>query len=142
MNEFVAYLFNPCYHCQNPPCLEACPADAIKKRKDNGIVTVDPEECLGEDSCGACLEACPYGVPQFGEGEENPPMQKCDLCLERVKENKKPICVEACPMRALDAGPVAELAQRYGKVLECVGFTYSPEVKPSVLFKPKKDPFR
>ena len=137
-SPFVAWVFNPCYHCENPSCLEVCPADAIKKKKENGIVTVDPEECLGEDSCGACLEACPYGVPQFGEGEENPPMQKCDLCLERVRNNQKPICVDACPMRALDAGPMAELRKQYGKAQEAPGFAPSAEIKPSIIIKPKK----
>jgi Fe-S-cluster-containing dehydrogenase component len=30
-------------------------------------------------------------------------MQKCDLCLESWGEGTKPICVVACPTRALDA---------------------------------------
>ncbi|OSB96938.1 4Fe-4S dicluster domain-containing protein, partial [Klebsiella pneumoniae] len=29
-------------------------------------------------------------------------MTKCDGCHERVAEGKKPICVESCPLRALD----------------------------------------
>jgi anaerobic dimethyl sulfoxide reductase subunit B (iron-sulfur subunit) len=137
-NPFVAHIFSPCYHCEDPGCLKACPAEAIVKRKEDGIVTVNQDECLGEDSCGApCKDACPYGSPQFGE-EESPRMQKCDLCLERWQEGKKPICVEACPLRALDAGPLSELKEKYGDTRKGAGFVYSSEIKPSVIFKPKK----
>ncbi|WP_342666912.1 4Fe-4S dicluster domain-containing protein, partial [Salmonella enterica] len=34
---------------------------------------------------------------------------KCDGCYDRVAEGKKPICVESCPLRALDFGPIDEL---------------------------------
>ncbi|UCD85656.1 MAG: 4Fe-4S dicluster domain-containing protein [Deltaproteobacteria bacterium] len=138
-DPFVAHIFSPCYQCEDPSCLKACPADAIVKRKEDGIVTVNQEECLGEDSCGApCKDACPYGSPQFGD-EESPRMQKCDLCREQWQEGKKPICVEACPMRALDAGPLSELKKKYGELKEGTGFVYSSEIKPSIIFKPKKN---
>ena len=110
---FVAHLTAACYHCAQPSCLPACPVGAITKRDDLGVVVVDRETCLGRDACGAaCLEACRYDAPQFGTGE-NPRMQKCDLCQERWAEGKKPICVEGCPMKALDAGPLEELKAKY-----------------------------
>jgi anaerobic dimethyl sulfoxide reductase subunit B (iron-sulfur subunit) len=134
---FVAYLTSTCFHCNNPVCMEACPVEAITKRNEDGIVVLDQETCVGEEACGGlCKEACPYDSPQFGD-EENAKMQKCDLCLERWQENKKPVCVEACPMRALDAGPLEELKARYGDTREAAGFVYSPEVGPSVIFKQK-----
>ena len=64
-------------------------------------------------------------------------MQKCDLCLDRLEEGKKPICVAGCPMRALDADPLEELKAKYKDITEAVGFTYSTELKPSIVFKPK-----
>jgi len=84
-----------------------------------------------------CKDVCPYGAPQFAE-EEKAKIQKCDLCLDRWAENKKPICVEACPARALDAGPMDELGAKYGDVREAHGFVYSPVVQPSVVSKPKR----
>jgi anaerobic dimethyl sulfoxide reductase subunit B (iron-sulfur subunit) len=62
-------------------------------------------------------------------------MQMCTLCSDRLKENRKPACVDACPVRALDAGPIEELQAKYGKVTEVTGFTYSGTTKPSILFK-------
>ena len=69
--------------------------------------------------------------------EEDARMQKCDLCLERLEQGKQTICVEACPMYALDVGPLDELKARYGEVVEAEGFKYSERFKPSVIFKPK-----
>lgn len=135
-NPFVAYLPSPCYHCAEPACVSACPVNAIAKRKEDGIVTVDREACLGHDQCSLCKEACLYSAPQFG-AEENAKMQKCGLCLERWQEGKKPICVAGCPMRALDAGPIEEMQAKYGQANQAEGFSYDDSMKPAVVFKPK-----
>jgi len=86
-----------------------------------------------------CLETCLYDAPQFGD-EENSKMQKCDFCLERWTEGKLPICVAGCPTRALDAGPADEMIFRYGTANEAEGFSYDDKIKPSVVFKPKREP--
>ena len=68
------------------------------------MARAEAERCL---NCAGslCRDVCPYGSPQFGD-EENAKMQKCNFCIDRWAENKLPICVAACPLRALDAGPV------------------------------------
>jgi len=134
----LSYLFTPCLHCVEPPCLPACPVGAITKREEDGIVVVDREACLGNVSCDvSCQTACPYDTPQFGP-EPDAKMQKCNLCLERWTEKKKPICVDACIMRALDAGPLDELKAKYGDTKKAEGFFYSEEAIPSIVFKPKR----
>ncbi len=134
----VAFLSTACYHCLEPTCASACPVNAITKRELDGIVVVDRETCLGRDNCDMCRQACPYDAPQFG-AEENAKMQKCHFCLDRLEENKKPACVDACPTLALDAGPIEELRAKYGDVREAEGFVYSEELVPSIVFKPKKE---
>lgn len=135
---FVSFFPLTCNHCLQPACVSVCPAEAITKRPEDGIVTVDREACLGKDQCGLCLQACPYEAPQFGE-EANARMQKCDWCLDRLTEGKKPICVMSCPMQVIDIGPLDDLRTKYGDVQETESFTYSEELAPSVLFKPKRD---
>lgn len=133
----VSFLSLSCNHCDNPLCAISCPAKAITKLKENGIVVVDYTRCLGKDKCKmVCKRVCPYSAPQFGS-ETNAKMQKCDLCLERLKENKRPICVEACPMEALDAGPLNVLTEKYGGTTEACGFVYSRKALPSIVFRPK-----
>ena len=135
---FVAFLSGACYHCRKPACVAACPANAIAKRELDGIVVVEKEACLGQDRCLMCREACPYGAPQFGS-EANARMQKCDFCLDRLAQGKQPACVGACPMRALDAGPIEQLRVKHGDIREAEGFAYDAKSIPSIVFKPKKD---
>lgn len=134
----VAFLPTLCYHCAKPLCAEACPVNAIYKRKEDGIVLVDSEKCLGKEDCSMfCREACPYDAPQFRIAE-NAKMEKCNLCVERWQKGQKPICVEACRTYALDAGPIDELIAKYGDIKEGEGFIYSPQASPSVVLRSKR----
>ena len=134
----VHSMFASCYHCLKPACVSSCPVGAIAKIEEDGVVIVDREACLGKDNCDLCRQACPYDAPQFG-AEENAKMQKCNFCLDRLAENKKPICVDACIMQALEAGPIEELQAKYGDIRQAEGFAYSDELIPSIVFNPKKD---
>ena len=101
---FVSYMVAPCWHCAEPVCAAACPVGAITKRAEDGIVLVDSDACLGNEDCDVkCLKACPYDAPQFGP-EDGAKMRKCNYCLDRHLKGKLPDCIEACPVRALDAG--------------------------------------
>jgi anaerobic dimethyl sulfoxide reductase subunit B (iron-sulfur subunit) len=83
-------------HCADPQCVKTCPADAIKKRPEDGIVMVDRDKCIG---CRTCEKSCPFGAPQFGSDGK---MQKCDLCLSAVNPGESlPPCAETCPTKAL-----------------------------------------
>ncbi len=136
-NPFIAYLPSPCYHCEKPACIEVCPEKAIIKRESDGIVIIDQEKCIGNKECPSrCLKACPWNAPQFGP-EENAKMQKCNLCVERLDEGKGPICVEGCPMYAIDVGTLDILKEKYGDNVQAIGFNYSERFKPSVVFKSK-----
>ena len=134
---FVAHMVHPCFHCEYPPCVEACPVEAISKNDETGIVLVNSDSCLGKHDCGGmCNTACPYGTPQF-DIEKNAKMQKCDMCFERWQQGKKPVCIEACPMRALDAGPLDEIKNKYGGKREAAGFSYLTDIKPAIIVKKK-----
>jgi anaerobic dimethyl sulfoxide reductase subunit B len=137
-NPFVAHLVTACYHCVNPPCVSVCPEHAITKRESDGVVVVDRDKCTGKATCAQfCLKACPWQAPQFGT-EAGAKMQKCDLCIERMEEGKQPICVEACPMYALEAGPFEELKKKHRAGVKAAGFIDSGRFKPSIVFRPKR----
>lgn len=135
---FLAFLALPCFQCENPPCAKACPANAITKRKSDGIVMVDGDKCLGREKCPKtpCLKACRSRSPQFGP-EKNAKMEKCDFCLDRLEKGQKPICVEACPMFALDIDELSKLEDKYSDRKEASGFRCSKEIGQSAVFKPK-----
>src|SRR4030042_4003004 len=45
-----------CRQCVEPPCVEACPVQALTIDKEHGNVrTIDVKKCIG---CKACVQAC------------------------------------------------------------------------------------
>ncbi len=98
-----------CNQCQNPPCMAACKAGAIKQL-DNGIIITDWSVC---DGSGACVDACPFGMRYMVLNEKK--SAKCDFCLQRIERGKEPLCVATCPSRARLFGdltrPEGEFAQ-------------------------------
>ncbi|MDP8228207.1 MAG: 4Fe-4S dicluster domain-containing protein, partial [Candidatus Electryoneaceae bacterium] len=104
-----------CNHCDNPPCVRACPTGATFKR-DDGIVMMDWHRCIG---CRYCMAACPYGSRSFNWRDPRPGIDdvtrdfpvrargvvdKCTFCDERIARGRLPACVEACPVGAMKFG--------------------------------------
>ena len=103
----------------------------MHKRSEDGLVVVDEDLCIG---CKACAMACPYGAPQYDSRKGH--MTKCDGCYQRVGEGKKPVCVESCPLRALDFGPIDELRAKYGALAAVAPLPSSKFTVPSIVIKP------
>lgn len=90
------FLSTACNHCDDPACYKACPVGAYKKRED-GIVVHNQDRCIG---CRMCIKACPYSVPEFDPVKKK--ADKCSLCYQRLDQGELPICVEKCPVNALE----------------------------------------
>ncbi len=102
----ISFVFMPCYHCETPWCVPACPTHAMQQRPEDGIVFVDQNLCVG---CKACISACPWGAPQW-----NPDIRKvtkCDYCKDRLDQGLKPACVTTCTTGCLKFGNVQENTQ-------------------------------
>lgn len=93
-----------CNHCQSPACVDVCPAGATYVNAEDGTIQHDASKCIG---CGYCVSACPYGHPVIDE--ELNIARRCDGCIELRAAGEQPACVSACPMRALEFGPIEEL---------------------------------
>lgn len=129
------YLFAPCYHCENPVCVDACKEKAIFKEEKYGAVLVDASKCIGDRNC---YRVCPYGAPQFADDAPGTKMQKCTMCIGRLEDGRLPICVEACPMRALDFGPLDQMMAKYGDLRQLPDMPNPTGIKPAVVFKPNQ----
>jgi len=141
-----------CQHCDNAPCVKACPVEATFSRED-GIVLQDYDKCIG---CRYCMAACPYNVRTFNwespdEDEAVGPVEsraqglveKCNWCVDRIDQGLDPACVEACPQDArifddieADDSFLAEYADEYEwtKLLENFG------TKPKVYYFTEETP--
>ncbi|MCW4006214.1 MAG: 4Fe-4S dicluster domain-containing protein [Candidatus Bathyarchaeota archaeon] len=82
-----------CRHCDDAPCVEACLAGAMTKDKETGLVTHNPDKCIG---CWTCVMICPYGAIKMDV--EGKVVAKCDRCVEL----EVPACVANCPNQALE----------------------------------------
>ena len=103
---FAYHVSAACNHCANPGCIAATGNDGtIVKDDETGLVLI--VDAAGVADPQAVVEACPYGVPVIDS--RTGLLEKCDGCHDRVRAGKRPICVEACPLRALDFGDVAAL---------------------------------
>lgn len=90
--------FHHCNHCENSPCQHICPTGAITTRA-GGEVVINQDICIGCQSCG---DACPFDVPKYSA--DNGKAYKCNGCYDRVGNDLKQSCVEACPTTAMFSG--------------------------------------
>ena len=88
------YLTLQCQHCENPACVEVCPTGASQKM-DDGTVQIDPEACIG---CESCVLGCPYGVRYLNA--ETGVVEKCTMCVDKLERGELPQCVAQCGGRA------------------------------------------
>lgn len=90
----LKYYSVSCMHCEDAPCIIACPCACLSK-DESGFTVYDTTNCIG---CHSCALACPFGVPSFGKDGK---MQKCDACFTRQIYGYSPACVKVCPTGAL-----------------------------------------
>jgi Fe-S-cluster-containing dehydrogenase component len=145
-NTETVHFPKSCLHCEDPPCVPVCPTGASYKRKEDGIVLVDYDKCIG---CKYCSWACPYGARELDEQQQV--MKKCTLCVDRIyrhtmlpKPNaSRPACWPARPIARLfgdvhDPDSVVSVAIR-----ERGGYQLMPEwgTRPANHYLPARQKF-
>ncbi|MFX1511556.1 MAG: 4Fe-4S dicluster domain-containing protein [Promethearchaeota archaeon] len=93
-----------CAHCDDPACLKSCPVEGAITKREDGVVLINQEKCIG---CRNCEFACPFGIPQYIEPLRK--VFKCDMCIHRIDEGNLPACVENCPTQTLLLGDDTEV---------------------------------
>jgi anaerobic dimethyl sulfoxide reductase subunit B (iron-sulfur subunit) len=123
----------PCLHCENPICIDA--ADGAMYKEDKyGAVLIDPDKAKSM-SLRAAQAACPYGAISFDSDAMDATASKCTMCIDRLEQGLKPICVESCPMRAFDFGTLDDLIKNYGTNRDLEDLPSSTLSKPAIIFK-------
>ena len=128
------YMPVQCHHCNDAPCVKACPVEATWQEPD-GIVVVDYNWCIG---CRYCAAACPYWArkfnwvaPRIPDDEVNPDthylgnrprykgvMEKCTFCINRVRQGKNPACHDICPTGSRKFGNLLDKDSVVRRIIE------------------------
>ncbi|OLS27119.1 MAG: Respiratory nitrate reductase 1 beta chain [Candidatus Heimdallarchaeota archaeon LC_3] len=85
------YLPRICNHCTNPACVAACPAGAIYKRGEDGIVLISQDKCR---AWRMCISGCPYKKVYYNWSTGK--SEKCILCFPRLETGQAPACFHSC----------------------------------------------
>ncbi|MBI1904907.1 MAG: phenylglyoxylate dehydrogenase [Rhodocyclales bacterium] len=79
-----------CRQCGDPKCVTVCPAGALTKNNETGVIDWDGSRCV---DCLLCTIGCTYAGISLDEATGR--VSKCDTC------DGNPACVPACPHDAL-----------------------------------------
>jgi len=123
-----------CFHCTNPSCIPAANG-AIFKEAKYGAVLLDPQRA-SDPVLRAAADACPYGAITFASDSLEAKAAKCNMCVDRLEQKMKPLCVMVCHNRALDFDTMSNLQTKYGKLQTIEGLPDPSATQPSVVFKP------
>ena len=116
----VAHLPVMCNHCDNAPCIKASGGDGSIRKREDGIVMIDPVKAKGRRDL---VDACPYGAIVWNEKEQLPQNWFFDAHLLDAGA-AAPRCVGVCPTEVFKAvktsdEAMGEIASREGlRVLE------------------------
>lgn len=116
-DEAQGLAFQPggCMHCDNPPCVAACPTAATYKAPD-GRVMADDSRCIG---CGACVRNCPYKARFIHPARRV--VDKCDYCAASLADGFEPACVGVCATRTRTFGDADDPASPVSRLLAAAG---------------------
>ena len=108
----VARIMAPmsCQHCEDAPCIKACPCGALHKGA-GGSVQVNYDKCSGHASC---KDACPYGAIYIDPVANQ--AVKCHNCTHRLENDMDPACVTTCPSEALVFGDLNDPGSRISRL--------------------------
>ncbi|MBW1823756.1 MAG: 4Fe-4S dicluster domain-containing protein [Deltaproteobacteria bacterium] len=90
-NEDILDVSMQCQQCDDPACMNTCPAEAIYVDDKTGAKIINYDKCIG---CKMCSIACPFGAISVDPLTKR--VVKCDMC------SGDPACVKFCATGAIE----------------------------------------
>ncbi len=109
----IHFLPRLCNQCEDAPCLNLCPTGATYRTREDGVVHVNRDVCVG---CRICVVACPYGSRFVNPLTHT--ADKCDFCYHRITKGLEPACVDACTGRARIFGDLSDPKSQVSRYME------------------------
>src|SRR3972149_1663426 len=86
------------YQWEKPVCVDAADG-AMYKEEKYGAVLIDPDKATSASMRKAWV-ACPYGAIAFDSDAPDAKASMCTMCIDRLEQDKLPVCVESGAHRA------------------------------------------
>ena len=104
LRELATFRFS-CRKCEDAPCINVCPADALEKDKD-GVVERYTNLCV---SCKSCVTICPFGtmMTDFFSHHRNR-----DLMYDLTDETELHKFINACPEGTVSITDIDEAPEK------------------------------
>jgi formate dehydrogenase iron-sulfur subunit len=124
IDDRVHWLFFPeqCRHCLQPACKATADLyveGAIIQDETTGIVVcTDKTKELTAEQAQEVIDSCPYNVPR--RDEKTGTLNKCDMCIDRVKAGMVPMCVKSCCTGTMSFGEREDMLKLAKERLEKV----------------------
>ena len=100
LRELAAFQLT-CRRCEDSPCVNVCPVDALEKN-DKGALVRATNLCVG---CKSCVAICPFGTLMTDFFDYRNAV--CDYCkLDDSTTSLK--CIETCPEQAISLTDAVE----------------------------------
>ncbi len=92
-----------CRQCGEPRCVMDCPAGALSKNEDTGVIQWEETKCV---NCQLCTLACSYAGITYNPVTRK--VMKCDMC------GGDPACAKVCGRGALEYLTSSDLYDKWG----------------------------
>jgi formate dehydrogenase iron-sulfur subunit len=122
-NGTLRWLFFPeqCRHCLDAPCTSV-PENEDSYLHDPETGAVVYNELTAQEDGEAMRMTCPYDIPRVDPVTKV--VNKCDMCLDRIRAGKLPACVQACPTGTMNFGDREDMLKLAEERLEAAQEKY------------------
>ena len=121
----VAYRPHLCMHCDEAPCMDACPVEGVIYKREDGLVIIDPGQVHG-------LQELRRSLPVQGDLLQRRPEHRAEvhgLCPPaRRRLEGAPMCRRLSHQRH----PLSRRRRGTGRLIAAVGEVWKPELKDRV----------
>jgi formate dehydrogenase iron-sulfur subunit len=109
------YFFSDmCRHCMEPPC-----ADTIQGFVKDGVIRDETTGAVVYTAKSKSVRfeevrsSCPYDIPR--QNLTTKVLAKCTMCIDRIKNDRIPACVQSCPTSAMVFGDRSQILEKAEK---------------------------
>jgi anaerobic dimethyl sulfoxide reductase subunit B (iron-sulfur subunit) len=130
-NVFAYYLSIACNHCADPACTKVCPSGAM-----HSAARTAWSRSTRRSVSAASPARWPAPTARRNTMRARAHDQVRRVLRAGIPGCLNPVCVDSCPLRALEFGPIDELRAKHGALAAVAPLPDAKYTVPSIVIKP------